>query len=65
MAETYEYNPVNSDVLAMLYGSGAVDMGTFARNKAFSHEPGGFMYYSSGTSNILCDVLKKAISSRG
>ncbi len=57
--EAYEYNPLFSDVLAMLYGKGHRDMASYAGGKPSIAEPGDQLYYSSGTSNLLCHLLRK------
>lgn len=59
--EGYEYNPLNSDVIRMLYSSNYDDMATFAANKKLAYDPGEYFQYSSGTSNILMGILSKAM----
>ena len=51
------YDP-NTDVTNMLFRP--VDAGGFAADKPLEHDPGTFWEYSSGTTNILCDVLHDA-----
>lgn len=50
--ESYD-NPFKSDVLSMLYGLDARDMGMAAANKSHLYAPYQKYKYSSGTSNIL------------
>lgn len=42
-----------SDVIAMLFGSGADDVAGYSAKKSLSHKPGEHFCYSSGTSNIV------------
>jgi CubicO group peptidase (beta-lactamase class C family) len=60
--ETYEGNPLNSDVLKMLYISNYKDMATFASKKKQLYSPGEFFNYSSGESNFLIGILQKILS---
>jgi CubicO group peptidase (beta-lactamase class C family) len=53
--ETYD---VGTDATEMLFTPG--DASAFAASKPLEHEPGTYGYYSSGTSNILCDVAHRA-----
>lgn len=57
--EGYEYNPVKSDVIRMLYTANFDDMAAFAANKPSDHQPGSNFKYSSGNTNILMGVLAK------
>lgn len=50
--ETYA---LGTTITRMLYGSR--DMGAFAAAQPLEHEPGTVQEYSSGTTNLLCDVL--------
>ena len=59
--EGYEYSPVGSDVIAMLYTKNYDDMAKFAATKKQAQEPASQFMYSSGTSNILMGVLSKAM----
>lgn len=59
--EGYEYSPVGSDVIAMLYTSHFDDMASFAANRPLNHEPETFFQYSSGTTNVLMGALRKAM----
>ena len=56
-----DYVGRNSDVIQMLNFAGRDDMAAFAANKPLVHEPGSFWYYSSGTTNIICRILKNII----
>jgi CubicO group peptidase (beta-lactamase class C family) len=56
-AEDYTDDQV-SDVIPMLQFEGRHDTGAFAANKPLIHEPGSFWSYSSGTTNIICRILK-------
>lgn len=59
--EGYEYNPVRSDVINMLYTEHYGDMALFAANKKLAHPAGSYFRYSSGTTNILMGILSKAM----
>lgn len=59
--EGYEYSPVGSDVIAMLYTSHFDDMASFAANRPLSYKPDELFQYSSGTTNILLGALRKAM----
>ncbi|MFP3496864.1 serine hydrolase [Pseudomonas sp. SIMBA_059] len=56
--EDYEYAPLNSSVVAMLYTRGRGDMADFAADTASVNPPGQAFRYSSGDSNILSAALK-------
>jgi CubicO group peptidase (beta-lactamase class C family) len=61
-----EYLPDRpSDVIAMLFGEGQDDVAGFAANFPLAHPPGGFWYYSSGTTNIVSRCLSRAIGAEG
>ncbi len=47
-----------SDVLDMLFGSGSSDVAQYARSRPLKHEPGSVWSYSSGSTNILCGLIK-------
>ncbi len=55
--EGYEYNPVRSDVINMLYTEHYGDMASFAANKKLAHPAGSYFRYSSGTTNVLMGIL--------
>ena len=50
-----------SDVIPMLMFDGRHDTGLFALEKPLEHDPGSFWSYSSGTTNIICRVIKDVI----
>ncbi|MGN8276478.1 serine hydrolase domain-containing protein [Pseudomonas sp. SMN5] len=59
--EDYEYAPLNSSVVAMLYTRGRRDMAAFtAQHPSFS-SPGRVFRYSSGDSNLLAAALKNIV----
>ena len=47
----------SSDVIAMLFGSGARDNAKYAIERPLASEPGSQWIYSSGTTNIITRVL--------
>ncbi|KAF0863341.1 serine hydrolase [Pseudomonas sp. LD120] len=56
--EDYEYAPLNSSVVAMLYTRGHRDMAAFTAQQAASSTPGQAFRYSSGDSNLLAASLR-------
>ncbi|TGK01087.1 class C beta-lactamase-related serine hydrolase [Leptospira semungkisensis] len=58
--ERYEWAPVNSDILEILYGSAHSDMIGYISKLGFSYKPGENVAYSSADSNLLSAVLSKA-----
>ena len=54
-----------SDVIEMLFGSGAADTAAFAAAFPLAHPPGSFFSYSSGTTNIICRALARALGASG
>ncbi len=56
--EDYEYAPLKSSVVAMLYTRGRADMAEFAADTSPFAEPGQAFRYSSGDSNLLSAALK-------
>ncbi|MCO8166540.1 beta-lactamase family protein [Pseudomonas sp. 21LCFQ02] len=56
--EDYEYAPLNSSVVAMLYTRGRQDMAGFTASHAKAWAPGTAWRYSSGDSNVLAAALK-------
>jgi CubicO group peptidase (beta-lactamase class C family) len=50
-----------SDVIPMLQLEGRHDTGAFAAVKPLEHEPGTHWSYSSGTTNIICRILKEVV----
>lgn len=49
----------NSDVNKMLFKNG--DMARFAMSKSLESNPGSVWYYSSGTTNIVGDIIRRTI----
>lgn len=56
--EDYEYAPLTSSVVAMLYTRGRADMAAFTAAHATAAAPGTRFRYSSGDSNVLSAALK-------
>lgn len=56
--EDYEYAPLQSSVVAMLYTRGRADMAGFSAGMAAEHAPGQRFAYSSGDSNLLAAALR-------
>lgn len=50
-----------SDVIPMLSLEGRHDTGAFAANMPLIHPPGEVWSYSSGTTNIICRILKDVV----
>jgi CubicO group peptidase (beta-lactamase class C family) len=50
-----------SDVIDMLFGSGAADVARYAIDRPLAHPPGEAFNYSSGTSNIVARIVGDAI----
>ena len=59
-AEDYVDGQV-SDVIPMLQFEGRHDCGAFAASKPLEHAPGEHWSYSSGTTNIICRILKTIV----
>lgn len=59
--EDYEYAPLKSSVVAMLYTRGREDMAAFTAGHAAAFEPGQHFRYSSGDSNVLAAALKTMV----
>lgn len=59
--EDYEYAPLKSSVVAMLYTGGHEDMAAFAADRAEYAAPGQAFRYSSGDSNLLSAALKNIV----
>jgi CubicO group peptidase (beta-lactamase class C family) len=59
--EDYEYAPLKSSVVAMLYTRGHRDMAAFTANHDSYAEPGQAFRYSSGDSNLLSAALKNIV----
>ncbi|MGI9323611.1 MAG: serine hydrolase domain-containing protein [Pseudomonadales bacterium] len=59
-SEDYE-DGGSSDVIAMLNTTGRHDMANYAAAKPLQHAPGTHWSYSSGTTNIICRLLRETI----
>ena len=59
--EDYEYAPLKSSVVAMLYTRGHSDMAAFTADHDTYAEPGLAFRYSSGDSNLLSAALKSIV----
>lgn len=62
--EEYEFAPLRSSVVAMLYTRGRADMGAFAADHPRLHGPGTHFRYSSGDSNLLAALLRERLGER-
>ncbi|WP_268797751.1 serine hydrolase domain-containing protein [Pseudomonas huanghezhanensis] len=56
--EDYEYAPLNSSVVAMLYTRGRADMARFTAEHRVAQAPGTSYRYSSGDSTVLAAALR-------
>ncbi|WDY58949.1 serine hydrolase domain-containing protein [Pseudomonas sp. PSKL.D1] len=56
--EDYEYAPLKSSVVAMLYTRGRHDMAAYAAAHGTGVAPGQRFHYSSGDSNVLAAALR-------
>ncbi|MCY1390848.1 6-aminohexanoate-dimer hydrolase [compost metagenome] len=61
--EEYEYAPLHSSVVAMLYTRGQGDMAAFTTAHATYSAPGQSFRYSSGDSNVLSAALRGMLGS--
>jgi len=52
-----------SDVIEMLFGSGQHDVAGYAQDRPLAHTPGSVFNYSSGTSNVVAAVVRRAVGS--
>ncbi|WP_415770942.1 serine hydrolase domain-containing protein [Pseudomonas sp. LB3P38] len=59
--EDYEYAPLKSSVVAMLYTRGHPDMAAFTTDHGEYAKPGQAFRYSSGDSNLLSAALKTIV----
>ncbi|WAH59828.1 beta-lactamase family protein [Pseudomonas silvicola] len=59
--EDYEYAPLNSSVVAMLYTRGRDDMAAFTASLGSFAAPGQVFRYSSGDSNLLSAALEQMV----
>ncbi|UMZ13442.1 serine hydrolase [Pseudomonas sp. MPFS] len=62
--EDYEYAPLNSSVVAMLYTRGHGDMAAFAAQQPAASAPGQVFRYSSGDSNLLAASLRAMVGAQ-
>ena len=62
--ETYEYNPLGSSVIAMLYGGAHFDAGRFVESHPFAATPGQRFNYSSGDSTLMMSALRRRMSDK-
>lgn len=61
-SETYEFNPIHSSVIRMLYSTGRDDMFSFVKSHKLKCQPGSAVEYSSGDSLLLMGHLKRQLS---
>ncbi|MDD2047971.1 beta-lactamase family protein [Pseudomonas putida] len=59
--EDYEYAPLHSSVVAMLYTRGSTDMAAYTAARPAAAEPGQRFLYSSGDSNLLAAALREMV----
>jgi CubicO group peptidase (beta-lactamase class C family) len=59
--EDYEYAPLDSSVVAMLYTRGHRDMASYAASHRRAEAPGERFRYSSGDSNLLAAALRNMV----
>lgn len=62
--EDYEYAPLKSSVVAMLYTRGRGDMAAFSAEHGEFSAPGQAFRYSSGDSNLLSATLKNMLGAK-
>ena len=62
--EDYEYAPLNSSVVAMLYTRGRADMARFTAEHRRAHPPGTSYLYSSGDSTVLAAALRGMVGEK-
>lgn len=62
--EDYEYAPLNSSVVAMLYTRGRAGMPAFVASHQGEVTPGSRFRYSSGDSNVLSAALKGMVGAK-
>jgi len=62
--EDYEYAPLNSSVVAMLYTRGHRDMAAFTADHGSYAAPGQAFRYSSGDTNLLSAALKAIVGAQ-
>jgi CubicO group peptidase (beta-lactamase class C family) len=54
-----------SDVIAMLFQEGKDDVAAYAAAQPLEHAPGTYWSYASGTTNIICRILARALDAYG
>ncbi len=54
-----------SDVIEMLFGAGKEDVAAYAIARPLEHAPDTVWSYASGTTNIVCDILQRALGLKG
>jgi len=59
--EDYEYAPLHSSVVAMLYTRGRADMAAYTAARPAANAPGQRFLYSSGDSNLLAAALRTMV----
>ncbi|HEX4867260.1 MAG TPA: serine hydrolase [Acidimicrobiales bacterium] len=50
-----------SDVIDMLFGTGAGDVAAYAEARPLAHPPGTVFNYSSGTSNVVAAIVSRTV----
>lgn len=60
--EEYEFAPLKSTVVAMLYTSGHHDMARFTGEQEMRATPGEYVYYSSGDTNVVMAALHSGLN---
>ncbi|MBW2279794.1 MAG: serine hydrolase [Deltaproteobacteria bacterium] len=50
-----------SDAIRMLFGEGKEDVSAYAAAKPLAHDPDTFFSYSSGTSNVVSSIVRRAL----
>jgi len=63
--ETYEFSPLHSHVVAMLYSAGRFDWVEFLRRLRTRARPGAQQTYSTGDSVLLGGILQSAVKKAG
>ncbi|MCA8942448.1 MAG: serine hydrolase, partial [Planctomycetes bacterium] len=61
LAWSERYDRIDSDVTRMLFG--VADASGFAASREVADEPGSLWDYSSGTTNVICRVLRSTFAS--
>lgn len=55
------YDPMRSEVLAMLLGDGRHDMAAFAESQPLAHPPGSKLVYSCGSTLVVSKEIRRAL----